>query len=488
VRILLLISCAVLLGAAPRSTTDFEIAALEKDIATARDSVARSAARLNLGDLLASRGKLSEARILHRTALADLTASSHRAREDGDLASYARALAYSGLAQAKLGDRGASIRTFEEVMRYGSNSDVLWNLRASAMSVLAEHSRAAAASRNAISLATDPLDLNVYRYALASALAARRDTGDVVEAEKILRALLDDLNSARFERIRREAANAERFEVLSAARGDAATWVSLQNRARLRLAALLEASGRREEAAQEYRTILAIRDDDSVALAGLARVTGGEDRSRIFEASFEANPFSPRLLAQYEQFLREGGNGSVPSKSSDGAAMRGAIRDFVDGRYSRAMETLVDLQEKHPTVTVIAELKRRIEQEAAEPMPIPGFLRSGSSASETGDADLRLLMRLLRADRLDQEIRASLDRTVLESVARFDAVGNGPAGTTTLAGGMIGSIPFRFPSPTAFAGTFDTAETLLLRYRVAGLSEIEGREVLVLDPVGVSKR
>jgi hypothetical protein len=62
----------------------------------------------------------------------------------------------------------------------------------------------------------------------------------------------------------------------------------------------------------------------------------------------------------------------------------------------------------------------------------------------------------------------------------------GAEGTTIFSRASAGSARLRFPSPTAFSGTFAAGVPLILDYRVAGLAVEDDRDYLLVEPLGVS--
>ena len=148
--------------------------------------------------------------------------------------------------------------------------------------------------------AKKPLDLAVYQHALATALI---ETGETTEAERLLVTVTEALRSPKFASLRDEAARQEAFEVYSSARGDVAAYVSLLNRAQLRLGvAVRDSAARSTRARTQYTRVLEGRSDDVTALAALARLAPNEaERARLYAEAFEANPFSMALIREYRK-------------------------------------------------------------------------------------------------------------------------------------------------------------------------------------------
>ena len=447
---------AVLL-AQTRLATDFEIAQMEKQLATSRGFEAQLSGRLNLGDARAARNEQSLARAEYAKAL-DLAARERTAaRRDASMTRYAIATSYAGLAQAKLGRAAESFALFEEATRYASDDPETWNLYASAMRALGHPRKAVSAARNAVAQAKKPLDLAVYQHALASTLV---DAGQHEEAERLLVTVTELLRGERFASLRRDVARAESFEVYSSARGDVAAYVSLLNRAQLRLASLYERRGATEQARREYERVLASRSDDVTALAALARLaTSDAERERRYAEAFEANPFSMTLIKQY----RTWSGGLQPAEgTSTGAQVRRAVAQLGRGETRAARTTLDALLVKFPANETLRALRR--EAESSAPASLPG-------ANPTAAA-LRALLQSF--ERLTPEQRVQLDQASFTSVVRFDQ---------PFESGTVDGVPFRFAERTQFAGTFDPAAPLRLTYRISGVTKLGEADALLLEPI-----
>jgi len=436
----------VLLLAQTRLASDFEIAQMEKQLARSRDFEAQLSGRLNLGDVRAARNELSLARVEYTRAWELAERERVEARRESKLTQYANATSYAALAQAKLGAEARAFALLEEAARYASDDAEAWNLYASAMRVLGHPRKAISAARKAVSVAKEPLDLAVYQHALATALM---EAGDVAEAERLLVTVTTALRSARFENLRREAANAEAFEVYSSARGDVAAYVSLLNRAQLRLAALYEQRGATEAAREQYRRVLEGRSDDVTALAALARLAAGdEERARLYAEAFEANPFSPSLIREYRK------NPVAPATD-----MQRALAALERGDRRTARTLLDAMLVKFPANETLLRLRREAEA---------GAFALPSSSPSAGE--LRAVIDAF--ERLTPEQRAALDAATFRSVVVFDA--------EPFAAGSIDGVRFRFPEPTLFNGTFPLRS--LLTYRILGVVE-EG--VLLVEPISL---
>ena len=222
----------------------------------------------------------------------------------GDIEGYARndGLVGNGHGETRT-RRGSRSAAFEESIRYLSDSPSIWNLYASAMTVLGRRERAISFAGNAVTVAatakgssaSELLDLNVYKYALASALLGKNDPATSEQAQKLLEDIDRSLDGRQFSSIRNEIAGNEQFEIFSTARGDAAAYLSLWNRSHLRLGQLYEDGGHIDDARRVYGKVLSLRTDDAAALAAIARLAvNASERDRSFQAAFAADPFRSR--------------------------------------------------------------------------------------------------------------------------------------------------------------------------------------------------
>jgi tetratricopeptide (TPR) repeat protein len=433
-----------------RLASDFEIVQMERQLAHSRSFEAQLSGRLNLGDVRAARNELTLARAEYARALQLAERERLDARRDSSLARYANATSYAALAQAKLGRDAVAFELLEEAARYVSDDAETWNLYASAMRVLGHPRKAISAARNAVAVAGKPLDLAVYQHALATALI---DAGETNEAERLLVTATNSLRSPQFAELREEAARSESFEVYSSARGDVAAYVSLLNRAQLRLGALYEARGAIDAARAQYRRVLEGRSDDVTALAALARLAPSDaERERLYAEAFEANPFSPALIREYRR------NPVAPATD-----MQRALVHLERGELRAARAILDALREKFPQNETLLALRREAEGSGAIALPSP------TPAAQ----ELRALINAF--ERLTPEQRTALDQATFTSVVTLD----GEPGNT-FASGTIDGVPFRFPEPTVFNGTFPT--TARLTYRILGVGE---NDALLLEPLGL---
>ncbi|HVS32966.1 MAG TPA: hypothetical protein VMS98_16090 [Thermoanaerobaculia bacterium] len=457
-----------------RIASDFEITRMREQAARSRSFSALVSAHLNLGDAWSGRGERSAAaaeyRLAHETAMKERTES----RRQSDLTRYARAASLGGLAAAKLGEERQAFELLEESIRYSARNAEAWNVYASAMSVLRRPAKAVSAARNAVFIAShelsrepsiaNRLDVAVYRYSLASALI---EAGEMDEAASLLEGVTATLRGRAFDALRSGIARTESFEIYSSVRGDAAAYLSLQNRAQLRLAALSERRGDAAAARAQYERVLESRTDDATALAALARLTRRDD---YFNAAFDANPFSLPLIREYQRSI-------TPSTSVDattlGGRVRGALVHGVRGEGRAAREALDALLVEFPDNDTLRLLRSESDGDAA----LPPFLVEGA-ADHTGapsSADLRRLIVLVRNERLTAEQRSMLDHATFTSDALF---ANG-----TFESGSIGHVPFRFTEPVLFLGSFDPAAALRLTYRILGATAVAGADGLLLEPL-----
>lgn len=445
-----MILAIVLVLAQTRLASDFEIAQMELQLARSRNFEAQLSGRLNLGDLRAARNERSLARTEYRKALDIAERERLDARRDSSLSRYANATSYAALAQAKLGRDPEAFALLEETARYASDDAEAWNLYASAMRALGHPRKAVSAARNAVAIATKPLDRAIYQHALATALI---EAEAFTEAEALLVTVTDALRSRAFESLQRDVARQESFEVYSSARGDVAAYVSLLNRAQLRLASLYERRGAIDRARAEYERVLAGRSDDVNALAALARLARSDaERERYFAEAFDANPFSMALIREYQRHEHP----PIDDASTTGSRVRQAL---AQGQTAAARQTLDALLAEFPANETLRTLRREAEGPAAVALP---------SANPAAD-ELRAL--LAAFERLTPEQRVVLDRATYTSTVQFSG--------TVFESGTIDGVPFRFSEPAIFEGTFDITQPLRLTYRILG----ESRGALLLEPV-----
>ncbi|MFZ2492714.1 MAG: hypothetical protein WA208_14635, partial [Thermoanaerobaculia bacterium] len=160
----LLLAAAVLLVTSAafaqqgRIASDFEVARIERQLASSRDFLAQLSARLNLGDVRMTRHERSLARVEYGRALALAATERQRARTDGDITQYATATSYAALAHAKLGETSEAFELLEESLRVSGDSAKSWNLYSTSMSVLGRSAKVVAGARNAVTIAQRSLE------------------------------------------------------------------------------------------------------------------------------------------------------------------------------------------------------------------------------------------------------------------------------------------------------------------------------------------
>jgi tetratricopeptide (TPR) repeat protein len=450
----------VLLLAQTRIASDFEIAQMELQLARSSDFSSQLSGRLNLGDLRAARNELSLARVEYAKAWTLADRERLDARRDSSLARYANATSYAALAQAKLGRAAEAFALLEETARYASDDAEAWNLYASAMRTLGHPRKAVSAARNAVAVAgAKPLDRAIYQHALATALIEANESR---EAEQLLVTVTESLRSDRFESLQRDVARQESFEVYSSARGDVAAYVSLLNRAQLRLASLYEKRGDIERARTEYARVLEGRSDDVTALAALARLARNDaERERYYAEAFEANPFSMALVRAYQQHLRE--QRPAIDETTTGARVRLALVQLARGETRAARATLDELLVQFPANDTLRALRR--DAEASSTIALP--------SSQPAAGELRALLDAF--ERLTPEQRVTLDQSTFVSIVQFEG--------TVFESGTIDGVAFRFSEPTIFQGTFDITRPLRLTYRIVGITRAGDRDALLLEPL-----
>jgi hypothetical protein len=276
----------------------------------------------------------------------------------------------------------------------------------------------------------------------------------------LLVTVTDSLRSRTFESLQRDVAREEAFEVYSSARGGVAAYVSLLNRAQLRLASLYEQRKQLDRARTQYARVLEGRSDDVTALAALARLARNDaERERYYAEAFDANPFSLALVRAYQKETHP----RIDDVSTTGAQMRQALAQLRRGETRAARVTLDALLAKFPENETLRTLRREAEGAAAIALP---------SANPTA-AGLRALLDAF--ERLTPEQRTALDRTTYTSTVQFTG--------SVFEAGTIDGVPFRFSEPTVFEGTFDITRPLRLTYRILGVTRANDRDALLLEPL-----
>lgn len=512
-----------LLAQNTRIASDFEIRQMEELSAKERDFLPQLAAHLNLGDLHATRNENVLAEREFTAALGIAENERADARLKSDLARYATATLYAALAQARLHNRETAWELAEEGARYTGAEAKTWNMVAIAMSAIDQPRKAVSAARNAVAIATDEarqspaagrlLDLAIYQYSLATAL---QRTGANAEAIRLLETVVASLESKAFERIRKQVAGSEAFEIYSTARGEQAAYLSARNRSQLKLASMAEEAGETAKARRIYEAVLAGRTDDATALAALARIARTDDeRARKRIEALDANPFSIDAIRDYRKFLgTRGTNVEASAGSGAGARVRRAIEQMQARENRSARTTLDQLAAAYPGNDVVqylsalndlaagdavsartrpiraAELKGEIESRIAVSVSAaPKWLDGNAAAAAPDLAELVSLLALLAGDRLRPEQKAALDRVVLSGEAVFPASQpDAPAGQTIFTAGRVNGVPFTFAQPTAFRGSFAAGVPLRLDYRILGATELEGSSAFLLEPLKLEAR
>ena len=459
-RFLLSAFCFLLFsGQQSRISSDFEIQQMERQLQTSHDFVSLLSAHLNLGDLRSLRTETARANAEYASALDLATRERLDARRASDMTRYATATSYAALAEAKLGHDVRAFALSEEALRYTSDSAKTWNLYASTMAQLRKTAKAASAARNAVAIAEtegDRLDLAVYQYSLATF------TND----EQLLRTVIASLKSSAFDPLKSAVVRNESFEIYSSARGDVATYVSLLNRAQLRLALFVEQRGDVANARKLYEDVLASRSDDPTALAAIARL--GPDE-KAFAAAFDANPFSIVLVREYQRYL-DRTHPPAPEEMTTGAEVRRVLQQIHAGELRTARATLDALLARFPDNDTLRTLRREAEEPESG---VPAFLTSGKAAAQPSGPELRKLLGL----KLTPEQRATLDQMTFSGVVIF--------AQTPFASGTVEGVPFRFAQPTFFNGNFAASAPLRLIYRILGVTDVGGADGLLLEPIRV---
>jgi hypothetical protein len=435
-----------------RIASDFELQQMQQQVERSKDFLSQVSGRLNLGDVRLARNEPALARAEYAKALDAATKERLAARAASQLTRYATATSYAALAAAKLGEAAQAWELSEEALRYESGSAKTWNLYASTMELLGKPAKAASAARNAVALETNPLDLAVYKYTLASVL------GSTPEAEKLLLDVIDTLRSDQFASLRASVARREQFEIYSSAKGQEAAYISLLNRSQLRLAALYEARGALDAAREQYRRVLEGRSDDPTALAALARLATTEgEREKYFAAAFDANPFSLPLIHAYRATAQ-------PQGDTTGAKMRRLLYAMQHDELQSARAQLDALAKEFPENDTLRQLRRELDARANGSLD---FLRTKTPPTEP---ELRTL--IARFSDLAPEQRAALDATTFTSTVTFDQ-------PMPFESGTIDGVPFKFSEPMQFNGAFSAHVPLRLTYRILGASG----DAVLLEPL-----
>lgn len=516
---ILALSAQSICAQSTRSGSDFELETLRKKLETTRESLELVAVHLNFGDIYTARRQSALAVDSYSAARSLAAQLRKRSRENSDLTLYATATAYEGLAFAKLRRTRESFDRFEEALRYLGDSGKIWNLYSSAMLLNGHPKKAAALAQSAVRLAEDDasrtpsprtlLDLEIYRYALAS---AESDSGDKAAALETLAAISSNLERPAFDPIRSQVEKEEKFEIYSSVRGDADAYVSLFNRVNLRIAKIREERGELLLAREAYERVLALRSDDANALAALARL-GSSDRASAFAKAFDADPFSFELITTYRQYLGDGGSPAA-SSSSRGAAVRTVIESLATRRNREAGEGSVRLLAESPRSDgarflrlmtllesgalseareVLAQLppgsrerresERLLDQRASEGSSLK-FLDTAAAAHTPSTDELLAVMRGLRDGTVSAEQNRKLDGLSFRSSIKLSS-SVADSAETRLTTGEIKEVPFSFGREVTFQGRFEG--NAILDYQIVGATIVDGRDALLLEPLGLRR-
>jgi tetratricopeptide (TPR) repeat protein len=508
-----------LIAAEPRLTSDYEIEIARRQLERAGTSREKIAPNMNLGDIYAARHEQEASESHYRAALQIAGEMVRGARNRADMSSYADAVTYRAAALAKLGLAGDARAAFEEAIRYRSDDPSTWNLYASGMRVAGLPEKAEPAARNAVLLAEERrergsrpksiLDVAIYRYSLASAVYEQRRADP--EIGELLVEVVRALDGPELANVRKRAREQEIFEVFTIVRSDADALVSLLNRALLLLGRHYEARGESVAARAAWERVLRMREDDPVALAGLARLaTTPRETSQWHLSSLEANPWSIAQLRQYEAFA-ESPDAPPPAGSSAGSAIQRAVWLLSRDRAAEASAEIDRIQMAHGERAATIYLKARAA------IALGNAAEAESLIARLGDLpEAELLRRRIsaRSEALasSAEILASLDSPVVDptsdlliGLARLVSESRSPAeltridallfqgivdldealirdgGRTVFASGTIDGTPFRFSSPVAFQGDLSDGEHRL-EFRLAGIAG----STLLLEPLGLT--
>ena len=453
---------AIAILAQTRIASDFEIKQMEQQIAQSRDFNSQYSGHLNLGDLRVTRNENVQAKTEYMKAYEIATKERLDARKASELTRYATATSLAAVAEARLGEEAHAFALAEEAIRYTSDSAKSWNLYANMMALLDRHGKAVSAARNAVAIEErggDALDLAIYRYTLASSLIRTKQTP---EAERLLQTVIATLRSPQFASIQRSVQQHEAFETYTTVRGDESAYVSLLNRAQLRLGRLYEDRGEVAKAREQYQNVINARSDDPNALAGMSRLAGsGDERERYFADAFNANPFSIPLIRDYLSAQRA----PASERETTGDRVRITLQHLQRNEFSAANATLDELMAKFPQNDALQWIKREIERR-----------RAGGEVVLSANPDLRAILAAFQDNRLTPEQRTQLDTMTFTSNAIFTA---GPP----FESGTVEGIPFKFSEPMNFQGTFAAQTPLKLTYRILGATRVGDADGLLLEPV-----
>jgi len=480
---------AVFLALAARAQTriasDVEIRQMEEEARRAAGFDARVSARVNLGELRAERNESAAAQREFETALQLARDERNAARGDRDLARYAIACAWSGIALARLGRGAEAFAVLEEAVRDSGDTPGVWNLYSVAMFRLGKQEKAigaarisvAAAERKTAAQATvrDLLELNMDRFALAQGLL---DAGED-EGAQLLRTIAESLESGAFQPLRKALERREEFQIVTAPRTESGMYLALFNRSHMRLGQLYENEGLVEQARREYQAVVNRRSDEPAALAALARLASdAKERDRYLIESLDANPFAAGVVTDYEDHVASGDASPAAEDDSEGSRVRLAIQQIHRLEFRRARETLKPLLDAHPNNDVLQSLLERATLRS-EDLPRPRFLdKPADLVTDPTESELLAVLSLFAGNAIAAEDRATLDRAKFSSEAAFDAADGGLFEQGTMRG-----VPFRFQQPARFRGVAPAARRLRIVYRILGATAADGRDALLIEPL-----
>jgi tetratricopeptide (TPR) repeat protein len=492
--------CITLAGRAQtRIASDIEIREMEEAAKRAKGFDASVSAHYNLGELRHERNESEGARREYETTLKLAREERDDARRDKNVSRYALACGWSGVSLAGLDRDSEAFAVLEEAVRYAADSPGVWNLYSSAMfrlgvprkaigaarmSVAAAQISVDAAQRSAdvgkrkmLSPARHLLELNVHRYALAQALLSVDGDAEDGEAENILRQITQSLESQTLEKLRKTVGTREEFQIVAAPTTERGMYLSIFNRAHMRLAWLYETAGSAEKARAEYQTVVSQRSDEAAALAGLARLASDpQERDRYLSQSLDANPFALDVVEDYELHV-QAGNASPAAGASVGSRVRQTIQQIHASDMRGARQTLETLLAAHPNNDVLQSLMERASLSASSGRP--WFLAEPKDlVPNPSEADLRAVLSLFAADTIAPADRATLDQAKFSSIVMFDAVDG-----QTFRSGTMNKVPFRFQNPTRFEGIDPTASSLRVTYRILGATTVDDRDALLIEPL-----
>lgn len=469
-----------------RIASDIEIREMEEAAQRAKAFDAKVSAHYNLGELRHERNESEAAQREYETTLKLAREERNAARRDKNIPRYALACSWSGVALAGLDRPSEAFAVLEEAVRYAADSPGVWNLYSSAMFRLGVPQKAIGAARMSVAAAErkmgvqpavrQTLELNVHRYALAQALLNVDGDAEDREAENILRQITQSLDSNAFEPLRKTLGTREEFQIVAAPTTESGMYLSIFNRAHMRLAWLYETGGSADKARAEYQAVVSRRSDEPAALAGLARVAAdAQERDRYLVQSLDANPFALDVVEDYERHVQSG-DASPATGGSVGARVRLAIQQIHDSDFRRARQTLEALLKAHPNNDVLQSLLLRAK---ATSSGRPWFLAEPLDlVPNPTESDLRAVLGLFAANTLTPADRATLDQEKFSSIVMFDA-----SDGETLRSGTMNKVPFRFQNPTRFEGIDPKASTLRVTYRILGATTVDERDALLIEPL-----